>query len=366
MRTDGSEPKVIATSKKELIDSFTLQGDTLIYYNIISEYKENENGDHPDLVNVKRMDLKTGKTDTLDSLEYVNGRGDWYGSLQMAGDKFCYTLGGGSWNDAYSMDLKALTTASFENILGMTILSLNAGDYLYMATSDDMGASEDYESAIVRSDLHGMKSLVILGSDEAAAYNDVCVAGDWLFYTDMEDNVGMMPMNGDTIPATQAPPSAKTADVSFDYDTSLVVVKGLNGDGRELWEHNWEIKPEDVGQIDPCSQATVKDGEVYLQVNDSMLALDAATGQVTWQSPKVPGGLCQPIVSDDAVYACSYFSGELAGFSRKDGSILFRSSAGEDYTLAYKVAFKGKNILVTYEQGSALFDTKGKLISANP
>ncbi len=155
--------------------------------------------------------------------------------------------------------------------------------------------------------------------------------------------------------------------ILINYEDDSITVRGINSAGTALWARNFDIVDE--SEYTAYSYAAIIKGVAYLQINYCMAALNFEDGSTIWMNEKDEGAYCTPILRGTTVYSCDYEASCLTGFSTKNGKRLFETPASDDFFGAYDLEFSGDNIHVYYEyayedySGTALFDTKGKLIS---
>jgi outer membrane protein assembly factor BamB len=123
----------------------------------------------------------------------------------------------------------------------------------------------------------------------------------------------------ETLGAVQCEPLYDaTEDVVYFGSNDGALYKARASDGRRLWRF--------ATNAEVARRPVLRDGVLYVtNANDTLLALDAATGRMKWHQHRTPAfgmevaGYAGPALGNDKVYA-AFSDGVVLAYSMKDGS----------------------------------------------
>jgi hypothetical protein len=180
MRTDGADMQTLPVDNREFVESFSVEGDTVVYYSHTDA--EDEDGYPIQLVRVKRMNTDGSGDAVIDGTTYANGRGDWFSSVQTDDGVMYSTFGGGPDIVIRKADLSGGAVQNIDPLGRDVYTGLNVYDgRLYVSVSD----YTNEVSMLASTDMAGGNPKILRTADEPDAFlGSICIAGHWLFYLD--------------------------------------------------------------------------------------------------------------------------------------------------------------------------------------
>ncbi|MBR6514892.1 MAG: hypothetical protein IKT46_08690 [Clostridia bacterium] len=140
-----------------------------------------------------------------------------------------------------------------------------------------------------------------------------------------------------------------------DQYMEYAVICGYDEYDGLLWEHT--TGAYEAAQVDRVCEIGLHNGRYYFSEADTILSMDAGTGEVLWTNDYYIGSITDKAFGDEAIYLCGYFGPDFFAISY-DGEILCRIDRfDEDYFWASDIELTGNNAYVYMYGGTEDYDS---------